>query len=50
MAAVLDESHQYFIPDRGPDVIDVYIDSTGALTGVLLMSLILWILCRSRRK
>lgn len=34
--AVSDELHQYFVPGRSCQLIDVIIDSGGALTGVLL--------------
>ena len=41
--AASDEFHQSFVANRGPSVVDVMIDSTGAICGVLLM---LWILRR----
>ena len=34
--AITDELHQSFIPDRGPSVIDVCIDFSGSIFGVLL--------------
>lgn len=34
--AVSDEVHQIFVPGRGPQVKDVFIDSSGALVGILL--------------
>lgn len=37
----LDEFYQSFIPGRGPGVMDVLIDMTGALAGMLLCQIIL---------
>jgi len=34
--AVSDEFHQQFVPGRGPQVRDVFIDSSGAALGLLL--------------
>jgi VanZ family protein len=39
-----DEWHQTFVPNRGPAVTDVLIDSAGALTGLTI-----WLLARRRR-
>ena len=38
-AAVVDESIQMFTPDRGPSLVDVWIDGSGALTGTMLLFL-----------
>ncbi len=38
-AACIDETIQIFVPDRGPAVRDVCIDSLGVLTGIALLSL-----------
>ena len=38
-AAALDETIQIFVPGRGPGITDVLIDSTGVLTGMLLLCL-----------
>lgn len=38
-AASLDETIQRFVPDRGPSVKDVCIDSCGVLTGIVLLYL-----------
>ncbi|MDF2607366.1 MAG: VanZ like family protein [Bacillales bacterium] len=38
--AISDEVHQAFIPGRGPGVIDVLIDSTGAFFGILSYKLL----------
>lgn len=35
--AVSDEIHQYFIPGRGPSIIDVGIDVLGVVTGIFLL-------------
>lgn len=39
--ACSDELHQCFSEGRGPAVRDICIDSVGALTGILLMSLVI---------
>ena len=36
-AACMDETIQMFVPDRGPAIRDVCIDSCGVLTGMLLL-------------
>lgn len=38
-AAVVDESIQMFTPDRGPGLTDVWIDTSGVVTGILLLIL-----------
>ena len=38
-AAVVDESIQMFTPDRGPSLTDVWIDTSGAAAGILLLLL-----------
>lgn len=38
--AISDEFHQTFIPGRSGDVLDVLLDSAGALTGILLWALV----------
>ena len=38
--AMLDEYHQTFVPGRSGEVRDVFIDSAGALTGIVVYSLI----------
>lgn len=38
-AASVDETIQIFVPDRGPSVQDVAIDSCGVLTGMILLTL-----------
>lgn len=39
--AVLDEVHQYFVPGRVTSIIDVGIDSLGALTGIFLLVILI---------
>ena len=39
LAASVDETIQRFVPDRGPSVWDVLLDSCGVLTGILLLYL-----------
>lgn len=36
-AACVDETIQCFVPDRGPGIKDVLIDSGGVLTGIILL-------------
>ncbi len=36
LIAVLDESYQNFVPGRGPEIDDVFIDMLGASTGITL--------------
>ena len=38
-AAVVDESIQLFTPDRGSSLTDVWIDTSGVVTGILLLLL-----------
>lgn len=38
-AASIDETIQYFVPERAPRLLDVCIDSCGVLTGILLLHL-----------
>ena len=45
--AASDEFHQGFVADRGPSVVDVLIDSSGVIVGVLLMA---WLLYRRKRE
>ena len=37
LAAAIDETIQRFVPDRGPSIRDVCIDSAGVLTGIILL-------------
>lgn len=38
--AVSDEIHQYFVPERACRIFDVFVDSCGSLTGILIFLLI----------
>ena len=49
LAACVDESIQIFVPDRGPSLRDVCIDSGGVLLGVILLTLGHHYLCKKRR-
>lgn len=48
-AAAVDETIQLFVPGRGPRVTDVLLDSSGVLTGMLLLSLGHTLLKRGKR-
>ena len=48
--AVTDELHQLFVPGRAGTLFDVGVDCLGALTGLLLLALILKISQRFRKK
>ena len=48
MAACMDETIQRFIPGRGSNLIDVWIDFSGVCTGIVLLSL--GYCCIRRRK
>lgn len=53
LAANADETIQSFIPRRGPSVIDVWIDTAGACTGIALLLLgyaIVRVVRRRKRK
>ncbi len=39
MAACIDETIQIFVPDRGPAIKDVCIDTCGVVTGMIILSL-----------
>ena len=39
--AISDEFHQYFVPERAAELKDVLVDSAGALSGILIIFLIL---------
>jgi VanZ family protein len=52
--AVSDEVHQYFVPERACRVFDVFVDSCGVLTGILifmgLLALVNFIVLKKRSK
>lgn len=39
-AACIDETIQRFVPNRGPSIFDVGLDSCGVVTGIVIISLI----------
>ena len=43
LAACVDETIQIFVPERGPAVTDVMIDTSGVLTGILLLHTVWWL-------
>lgn len=40
--AITDELHQYFVPGRSCELRDVIIDSSGVITGIIMVILIRW--------
>ena len=38
--AISDEVHQFFVPGRGPQAKDVFIDSAGAVVGICMYRMI----------
>ena len=48
--AITDEFHQYFIPGRSAEIRDVLIDSSGALTGILFVIILITIIKRIKNK
>jgi VanZ family protein len=48
--ACTDEIHQIFVPDRGPGVKDVMIDTAGALAGIVIYLLVSRIAGAVRKK
>ncbi len=48
--AITDEMHQIFVPERCGRVFDVFIDSCGVVTGILLINIILLVLNRVKNK
>ena len=49
-AAAVDETIQRFVPDRGPSIRDVCIDSAGVLTGIMLLWLGYYLLKKKHSK
>lgn len=39
-----DEIHQYFVPERACRVFDIFVDSCGSLTGILVFALLIFII------
>ena len=48
LAACVDETIQLFVPERGPSLRDVCIDSSGVLLGVILLTLGHHYCCKKR--
>lgn len=46
--AISDEFHQSFVPNRGPQISDVLIDSIGLITGILIFNLLLRIKIKNK--
>lgn len=46
--AILDETHQMFVPGRGPQVKDVLIDASGAFVAVLLLTTTIYFIKKRR--
>ncbi len=47
--SVTDEIHQYFVPGRACAAFDVFIDSAGALSGILICMLLLFVIRKKRK-
>lgn len=48
--AVSDEIHQYFVPGRSCELRDVCIDFSGSVTGIIVITAIIMIIKKSKRK
>ena len=48
LVACADETIQWFVPDRGPSLIDVGIDTLGSALGIILITLINYALKRNK--
>lgn len=48
--AVSDEIHQYFVPGRSCEIRDMTIDSLGALLGILLTAVCIYLIKRKKAK
>lgn len=48
--AVFDEVHQYFVPGRSMQLVDVIVDTAGAVLAVCSLSLILHLALKRRKK
>ena len=44
--AASDEFHQTFVPGRDGNIVDVLIDSSGALVGILLSSIVYFLIIK----
>jgi VanZ family protein len=48
--AVSDEIHQHFVPDRACRIFDVFVDSSGSLTGIVIFILLIAIIRKITEK
>lgn len=48
--SVSDEVHQYFVPERACRIFDIFIDTCGSLTGILVFTLLIFIVQEIIRK
>lgn len=48
--ACSDEYHQLFVADRSGEIKDVFIDSSGALVGILFIAFFLWLTSRAWKR
>lgn len=48
--AAIDETIQYFIPGRGPQLRDVGIDSLGVVLGICVAMLLIWLKFRRQKR
>ena len=48
--AASDEIHQFFVAGRSPGIVDVLIDSMGALFGIAVMALIMYLANKKRKR
>ena len=48
--AITDEIHQYFVPGRSCELLDIFIDSAGVITGILIILGIIWLINKKYKK
>lgn len=48
--AVSDEIHQIFVPGRAFEIFDIFVDSCGSLTGILVFMLLIFIIEKAINK
>ena len=48
--AAIDECIQLFVPERGPHILDVLLDTAGGLCGTLALFVILWLVGAVKKK
>ena len=48
--SVSDEIHQYFVPERACRIFDIFVDSSGSLTGILVFILFIFIIERKMNR